>query len=449
MFSTPFALLVSLIFLPESHAYATCSGAAIGDTSCVLLTDPYYSQYQWATCLTAEYIRRISSYRCKDQRAVACWYQCQLELNGKGSGEVYDNCRCSSSSPIPIQATRLGPECYSPGGIDCSWYRDCLEERYPCEGTEGGYAIEYAERYCNLFNDHYNSFSPSGQMWVNGVRKCLQVALVPLLRPWLSKSCSDIRTEAFDSHPDCYVNPASGAPSICSLSCSDVWKAFYLVNVVGDALTSAPYETGNQMLGVTRKCFGTAGCIGIGTTTLSFIVPGLAAYRGTRLFLGITKISQFIAKNVNLDSNGIGWFPYDYSNDDESERRKHYATESDNAEEFAILLVDLKPLGLHFPSSTPYESGRLRNLDETIVALTGAVQKGLLSRIPVSIDGEEEVFGVSSLGQCGDTFCSNETSVIKLASAPGGAMKFNASYIFTAAATVVFLLMCFIYCIKT
>ncbi len=142
--------------------------------------------------------------------------------------------------------------------------------------------------------DHDSDFTESGQSWDDGVRKCLQVALVPSLRPWIRKTCADIRSDAFDSHPGCYLTPGSGAPSICKLPCSDVWRAFWVVNVIGDAFTSEPYETGVQMLRVMRGCFGTTNCIGIGVETLTFTIPGLAIYRGARLFSRaiITKVRK-------------------------------------------------------------------------------------------------------------------------------------------------------------
>ncbi len=422
--------------LQESDAQ--CGGSGIGETSCVLLT-PLYYQYQWATCLTDEYILRTSNQRhhCRDRSAQSCWYQCQLELNNLEQGLVYENCLCSTASTLPTpdpDTPTLAPSCFSPDGIDCSWYRECLEVRYPCEGTEGGYAIEYAERYCNLFNDHSSDFTQSGRLWVDGVRKCLQVALVPSLRPWITKTCADIRSDALDSHPGCYLTPGLGAPSICNLPCSDVWRAFWVVNVIGDAFTSAPYETGVQMLRVMRGCFGTTNCIGIGVEALTFTIPGLAIYRGARLFSrAITKLSQYIARSVNLDGNGIGWFPYhdDSNNNSTSRKRREVTTpqamDSDNAEQFVLLLVDLKLLDISNDMPTP--TGNPQSLDKIITTLSDAVSSRALSQIPVTIDGTNAVFGVSSLGLCGDTFCSNNTNVTELATAapPNGALKFALS----------------------
>lgn len=433
-----FAALVISSVLPESNA--SCGDSSLGGTECVLLT-PYYYEYQWATCLTNEYISLISdnSHHCRNSAQI-CWYQCQLELNNRESGPVNENCLCSSASTLPTpneDLPTLAPYCFSPDGNDCSWYRECLEMRYPCEGTEGGYAIEYAERYCNLFSDNNNEFAQSGIMWIDGVRKCLQVALVPSLRPWISKTCADIKQDAFDSHPRCYVTPGSGAPSICDLSCSDIWSIFWVVNVIGDAITTAPIETGREMLGVIKGCFGTLSTLDcpINVTALLFTISRLEVWYDTSLFARVvTAISSFIADFVNLDESEIGWFPY-YDEESSDNRRRRNTKDSNKSGEFVMLLVDRSVLS----TSNNRLSSNNQALDEAISVLSAAVGNEALSRIPVMLNGTTEVvFGVSSLGQCGDTFCSNNTNIIQLAiappestaAAPNGTLKFNTTVVY-------------------
>ena len=153
----------------------------------------YYSQYQWATCLTDAYIRQKSNRRhqCRDS-AVRCWQQCQLEINDQECGAVYSNCRCSINGPTaPNPCPDLNQDCHSPDGTSCTWYRNCLEQCYPCEGTGDGYAIEFAEKFCNLYTNSFNTFSFSGQRWIDGVRRCLQVTLVHSLRPFVEKDLAN------------------------------------------------------------------------------------------------------------------------------------------------------------------------------------------------------------------------------------------------------------------
>lgn len=277
-FPLSLTLGILLVCAPDLSFQQQCTTSNdIGGVSCVLLT-PYYSEYQWATCLTEDYIMRVSDNRhyCRSNFVTQCWYQCMLEIHELDQGPVYEGCRCSPGEVITEAPTDvIPPHCYSPSGNDCNWYRNCLEVRYPCEDTNDGYAIRYAEKFCNLYSNNYNDFSGNGRAWIDGVRKCLQVALVPSLRPWVQKTCSDIRRDAFDSHPDCYTNPSNRAPGICALSCSDALNAFWLVVFEGGALFSAPTETATQMWIVMKQCFGEdqlSGCIPDLQSALEFTI---------------------------------------------------------------------------------------------------------------------------------------------------------------------------------
>ena len=185
------ALAFVLFFVVQSAWAAQCNKdiGPPGPTECVQLPQ-YYNQYQWATCLSNAYIQQKSGHKhiCVNRVATYCWYQCMIEVHGKGYGSVTDDCSCqpSSSTSNPytgIPTTTLPPECYSPSGDSCDWYRNCLEKKHPCEASSNAYAITYAEKFCRLFNEKRAKFSADGQKWMDGVRKCLQVALVPLMRP--------------------------------------------------------------------------------------------------------------------------------------------------------------------------------------------------------------------------------------------------------------------------
>ena len=179
------------------------------------------------------------------------------------SGSALRKQCAARAPPNPTGHRLLPPHCYNPKGDECSWYRECLEARYPCEGTGAGYAIEYAERFCNLYSANYHDFTADGRKWMDGVRKCLQHALAPSLHPYVAPAttCSDLRRQAIDSHPTCYIRPTasskSGVPGIsfCELPCSDLWRAFWLVSFEGGALFTEPYETLQQTWPVLVDCF--------------------------------------------------------------------------------------------------------------------------------------------------------------------------------------------------
>ena len=132
----------------------------LGLTECVKLPD--YTDYQWATCLTKDYIIRVSAavgklHRCKDFLRTQCYYQCMIEEHDTEAGQVYPDCSCSSGE-TPVKTDILSPDCVSPSGLNCSWYESCLEKRYSCSGTEYDYAIRYALKFCNLYSETYSQF---------------------------------------------------------------------------------------------------------------------------------------------------------------------------------------------------------------------------------------------------------------------------------------------------
>jgi len=139
--------------------------------------------------------------------------------------------------------------CLHPSG-DCSWYRHCLAVKYPTCGNSG-YPLGYGEKYCLLFQQNFNKFSPKAKAWINATRKCLQVKLAPVLQAKANQyTCEKIKLDAFKSHVPCYVNPAPGI-SVCDLGVTEFTKIF---NVVKGSLLTDLFATVNQMAGVARGC---------------------------------------------------------------------------------------------------------------------------------------------------------------------------------------------------
>ncbi|WAR31920.1 hypothetical protein MAR_034462, partial [Mya arenaria] len=142
---------------------------------------------------------------------------------------VNEDCSCRPGYALHSTEAPLSAWCYSPDGTECSWYRTCLEKRYPCSGSEASYALDYGDKFCSLYTQNYNGFDEIGKKWIDAVRKCLQVALVPLLRPYNHPSCDEIKDAAFRSHSGCYVSPYPGAPSFCDIGWSNYWKVFWTI----------------------------------------------------------------------------------------------------------------------------------------------------------------------------------------------------------------------------
>ena len=393
-----------------------CSSSSdVGQTECVLL-DPHYSTRQWATCLTEDYIIRVSNgdHYCRG-RVSECWYQCMLEIYGIDEGPVYNDCSCSTAEVPPNNVSRLEPHCYSPQGDDCEWYVNCLERRYPCRGTGDGYAIEYAYKFCNLFFDNYNDFSLIGRNWVDAVRRCLQVELVPTLRLWVSYTCADIRRIAFNSHPGCYTNVN---PSMCELGFADVWQAFVVVNfpnrdITEGALVQDFISTSTQMLSVIRRCSSSheRGFINNLVTSVILTVT-VGTVTGNPLAAVAFGVANYFARELQWQQNGFRWFPL-LDDDDNSGNRKRQIT--DETINIRVLLVDTKLLNIS--NGTMLQSSSEQTLDQAVDNLVDAVMNGSLSAIPLNINNIEVISSLSLVRQCTDINCTS-TNITEIATAP-------------------------------
>jgi len=99
---------------------------------------------------------------------------------------------------------------------------------FPCTG-QAEYAISYGEKFCNLYTDSTLEFSQQALQWIDATRRCLQVALVPVLHLCqVQPTCEEIKTMAFESHVPCYVDPYQGT-SVCSLSPIDWARIFWTI----------------------------------------------------------------------------------------------------------------------------------------------------------------------------------------------------------------------------
>lgn len=100
-------------------------------------------------------------------------------------------------------------------GHEATFYR-CAEDTLSC-GPEG-YLLGYGTRYAERFYRHTRPWmSSAGKRWLDKTLVCLQVKLRERIDA--SMTCDDVRTIAYDSHPECYVE--SG---FCELPLTD-WFA--------------------------------------------------------------------------------------------------------------------------------------------------------------------------------------------------------------------------------
>lgn len=249
----------------------------------------------------------------------------------------------------------------------------------------------------------------------------------------MSRTCRELRDIAFNSHAGCYLSPANGAPSMCNLSCGDLWKSFWLV-AGGGSVQSAPLETFKQMLDVAVGCFSSRNltditCLSTTLQTVIFIavpLPVKFLIQVNRLTLNLAgRLIGNIAMQLGWNEKGIGWFPFldgDNSNTDsdmQGNRKRRDATDTLQPQldilHINILLVDL--YGLNISNYTTPIGGHNLSLDQAINELASAVSDGSLSQLSVFLNDTELILDVYSVGQCADVLC-NSTNRTILSTAP-------------------------------
>ena len=404
------ALAFLLLFVVQSGWATQCDenvGPA-GPTDCIQI-ERYNNEYQWATCLSNAYIQQKSGHKhiCVNRYATYCWYQCMIEVHNKNYGSVTDDCSCQ---PGRIPTLSLPPECYSPAGDSCEWYRNCLEKKYPCEGSRNAYSVTYAKTFCRMFEELSDKFSADGQKWMDGVRKCLLVALVPLLRPWTNPTCSEIRESAIASHTPCYLNPDKDVLSICDLDYVEYVKIFWTIkgsyikldtawqslkgmwNIETDCTLSKiqqTYESAKQTLKDVIKFFKIK------------IQKFKKRARFTEYLPEADLQSRFadevgsnFASSLQWNTNVMDWLAYTDA--------VFNLVDLD----IFIVLADKKALGLVNNSAPSVD------FNQTIQEFASAVKNGAL---PVQVDGQK--VWIKSLASCSDKSC-NSTQTLAVSDKP-------------------------------
>lgn len=130
----------------------------------------------------------------------------------------------------------------------CEFYK-ILEFFQPCGAT--GYVQSFALKYCEDYLYQQDTFKE--QRWQNGVRTCLQNALMANLRANKNPTCQQIRQWGFDSHFGCYMRPIPNAPEVnyCRLPATDLAKIAYIAR--GEIFEK---EVMGQFAQMVRACAG-------------------------------------------------------------------------------------------------------------------------------------------------------------------------------------------------
>lgn len=84
----------------------------------------------------------------------------------------------------------------------------------------------FGDHFCKRFQKTRLEMTPAGQEWLTKTMLCLQQKLVPFANGQQSATCPSLRSRAFETHSDCYID--SG---VCFLDRSDWQKIFGTVDL--------------------------------------------------------------------------------------------------------------------------------------------------------------------------------------------------------------------------
>jgi hypothetical protein len=93
-----------------------------------------------------------------------------------------------------------------------------LESLHACE--KPNYFFDFGFKYCQIFENLNDRFSPKGQAALPFIRSCLITQIVN--EPTLT--CKTAKSLALQHHIDCYLQS-----SFCELSVADKWKVYRVV----------------------------------------------------------------------------------------------------------------------------------------------------------------------------------------------------------------------------
>lgn len=113
----------------------------------------------------------------------------------------------------------LAGDVCEPNVDSCGFYL-CQEKIHNC-GPKG-YPVGFGFKFCQIYLDRENHYSPAAHAWLRRVRVCLmeEFAKTDLEHP--GRTCSAVKSDGFGSHAGCYVKTG-----FCELSGVDYIQIFW------------------------------------------------------------------------------------------------------------------------------------------------------------------------------------------------------------------------------
>eukprot|EP00111_Clytia_hemisphaerica_P007716 TCONS_00022425-protein len=177
-FKFVFVLFNCAIFNFKTASSCMALTGPAGQKKCMSITG--YNGLQWATCLTSTFVERKSSgrHKCKYYYYKFCWYQCEMDVNNRGSGAISTPCQCQTLNEVMMPD--LPGDCYSPSGDNCNWYTTCLLPSTQCSTERFKYTVTFLQELCKMASN--TTFSSAARNWFKEAQGCIQIELTLLLK---------------------------------------------------------------------------------------------------------------------------------------------------------------------------------------------------------------------------------------------------------------------------
>ena len=149
--------------------------------------------------------------------------------------------------------------------------------------------MDYAIQFCDLHNRYKPHFSVKTRQWIDFVRRCLLVRLVPLIRPFFNHTnCQQIDSYAADTQLQCHFEPFRFETSVCDLDLVEWAKVFWTVK---GNLNRSTSEGLKNMIMSTSRCRNN-------------MLQSILGDTGTPIIQNIQQTGMFLARLTVKDGHG-------------------------------------------------------------------------------------------------------------------------------------------------
>ena len=266
---------------------------------------------------------------------------------------------------------------------------------YDCSGENDDVAIVFPKSFCELNEDHGHTFTVQAHQWLNSTRRCLQIGKVPLIRPWVNHTCSDVRGLLIESNEKCFSDQTE---SICNVGGYDFFRLFVTSNEIVKSLSVDSLNSVNNLFQIRLTCERSDSLSRLYDITVVRIKMESkknirhTVYNNFSLrsnMAAADTIAKSLSAKLEWEENGISWYAW-------TNLKSEYAFVNHNASLFILLSSKVR-----YDFKYQYTDS-ISNVDSTVRILVQSIESGGLF-LSVGNLG----VNITSLEACDDLKCQH------------------------------------------